>query len=36
MHIREIAWEGVYRVDVGQDMRMWRAVVYTAVHLAVP
>lgn len=36
MQITEIAWEGVYWVDVGRDMHMWRAVVYTAVHLSVP
>jgi hypothetical protein len=26
--VSEIAWEGVYRVDVGQDMRMWRTCVH--------
>jgi hypothetical protein len=36
VRITEIAWEGVYWVDVGRDMHMWRAVVYMAVNISVP
>jgi hypothetical protein len=36
MDFREIGWEGVDSIHVGQDKDQWRAVVNTVMKLRVP
>jgi hypothetical protein len=36
MHVREIGWGGMKRIDLVQDMDQWRALVTTVINLRVP
>jgi hypothetical protein len=34
--LREIGWDGMYRIDLAQDRDQWRALVNTVMNLRVP
>jgi hypothetical protein len=36
MDVREIEWEGVYRIYLAQDRDQWWALVNTVMNLRVP
>jgi hypothetical protein len=36
MNLREIGWDGVYWMAMGQDRAQWRALVNTVLNLRVP
>jgi hypothetical protein len=36
MDLREIGWDGVDWIELGQDRDQWRALVTTAMNLRVP
>jgi hypothetical protein len=36
MDLREIGWDGVYWIDVGQDRDQWRALVNMVMNFRVP
>jgi hypothetical protein len=35
MNIREIGWDGMYRIDLAQDRDQWRTVADTVMNLRV-
>jgi hypothetical protein len=36
MDLREIVWDGMYRIYLAQDSDQWRALVNTVMNLRVP